>query len=157
MTRVAGELVAVPYASPGGAQRRRQQLQQQQGAFDGLTTNQAFFESSRAAAESTDVRRKRLMPFRPWAPRNRPKECQTNVVGRRYGVHASTRGERYKGESQVAFADADPESRQPWRTTNQVFQACAQVTGVVGLANAGIASDVAGRLHKTQGVYGGSK
>jgi hypothetical protein len=35
----------------------------------------------------------------------------------------------------------------------QVFQACAQVQNQVGLANAGIASDVSARLHKTQGIY----
>jgi hypothetical protein len=33
-----------------------------------------------------------------------------------------------------------------------VFQASAQVQDV-GLANAGIASDIACRLHKTQGIY----
>lgn len=117
----------------------------------------------------------------------------TNVAGKRYGVHPTTRTERYKGQSQVraasragftrttqhllthaqtlkcpaaarppltrsnarvhiqvSLSDADPESRKPWRTTNQVFQACAQEQGAVGLANAGIASDVASRLHKTQ-------
>jgi hypothetical protein len=46
----------------------------------------------------------------------------TNVVGRRYGMHATT---RTKGESQVVLADADPESRKPWRTTNQVGRARA--------------------------------
>lgn len=35
----------------------------------------------------------------------------------------------------------------------QVFSACAQVQDIVGLSNAGISSDVAMRMHKTQGVY----
>jgi hypothetical protein len=34
-----------------------------------------------------------------------------------------------------------------------VFQACAQVQDSVGLANSGIASDIAARLHRTQGIY----
>jgi hypothetical protein len=44
----------------------------------------------------------------------------TNVVGKRYGVHPTTRTERYKGQSTVCLHDADPESRKPWLTTNQV-------------------------------------
>lgn len=36
----------------------------------------------------------------------------------------------------------------------QVFQASARVTDVVGLANAGISSDIACRMHKMQGIYG---
>jgi hypothetical protein len=44
----------------------------------------------------------------------------SNIVGKRYGVHASTSTERYKGQSQVKLADADPESRKPWKTTNMV-------------------------------------
>jgi hypothetical protein len=37
-------------------------------------------------------------------------------------------------------------------TNAQVFQASARVTDVVGLANAGISSDIARRMHKVQGV-----
>jgi hypothetical protein len=36
----------------------------------------------------------------------------------------------------------------------QVFQASARVTDMVGLANAGISSDIAQRMHKMQGIYG---
>jgi hypothetical protein len=36
----------------------------------------------------------------------------------------------------------------------QVFQASARVTDMVGLANGGISSDIAGRMHKMQGNYG---
>jgi len=36
----------------------------------------------------------------------------------------------------------------------QVFQASARVTDVVGLANAGIRSEIAHRMHKSQGIYG---
>jgi hypothetical protein len=78
----------------------------------------------------------------------------TNVVGKRYGVHPTTSTERYKGQSQVRLADADPESRKPWKTTNGVFQASARVTDMVGLANAGISSDIVCRMHKMQGIYG---
>jgi hypothetical protein len=35
-----------------------------------------------------------------------------------------------------------------------VFQASAQVTDHVGLANAGISSDIACRMHRLQGIYG---
>jgi hypothetical protein len=34
-----------------------------------------------------------------------------------------------------------------------VFQASAQVTDVVGLANAGISAAIAARMHKSQGIY----
>lgn len=44
----------------------------------------------------------------------------TNVIGMRYGVHPSTSTELYKGQSQLRLADADPESRKPWKTTNGV-------------------------------------
>jgi hypothetical protein len=36
----------------------------------------------------------------------------------------------------------------------QVFQASARVTDMVGLANGGISSDIAGRMHKMQGNCG---
>lgn len=51
----------------------------------------------------------------------------TNITGRRYGVHPSTSTERYKGQSQLRLADADPESRKPWKTTNGVGGKCAKV------------------------------
>lgn len=35
----------------------------------------------------------------------------------------------------------------------QVFEAGARVTNVVGLANAGISSDIARRMHAMQGIY----
>jgi hypothetical protein len=81
-------------------------------------------------------------------PNPKPKQM-TNVIGRRVAPAARAAAEG----GRLTLADADPESRRQWRTTNQVFQACAQVSGVVGLANAGIASDIAARLHKTQGLY----
>ena len=64
------------------------------------------------------------------------------------------RAERYRGSSEVQLIDGDPESKRPWRTTNQVFAACAREQGTIGLANPGIASDVARRLHKQQDIYG---
>lgn len=38
------------------------------------STNNEFIRLVRAAADSTDVHHKRLMPYRCWAPRNRPRE-----------------------------------------------------------------------------------
>lgn len=64
------------------------------------------------------------------------------------------RAERYRGSSRVQLIDGDPESKRPWRTTNQVFAACARVRDTIGLANPGISSDLAHRLHKQQGIYG---
>eukprot|EP00877_Chromochloris_zofingiensis_P000226 jgi/Chrzof1/10203/Cz04g32170.t1 len=151
LTRQAGELVAVAYSSPKTGYKNPNAY----GArpvFNGETTNQQFIKRVRAAADSA-APKKKLMPYQPNAPRNRPKESLRNIIGRRYGPHPTTRTERYKGESHVTFHDADPESRKPWKTTNQVFSACAQVQDIVGLSNAGISSDVAMRMHKTQGVY----
>eukprot|EP00882_Tetradesmus_deserticola_P027127 GHRQ01029991.1.p5 GENE.GHRQ01029991.1~~GHRQ01029991.1.p5 ORF type:complete len:114 (+),score=36.88 GHRQ01029991.1:1804-2145(+) len=76
----------------------------------------------------------------------------SNIPGKRYGTHP-TSSEHYKGESQLKLSDADPESRKPWKTTNMVFQTSAQVTDVVGLANAGISSNIAKRMHKKQGIH----
>eukprot|EP00775_Hariotina_reticulata_P013721 gene13721-13843_t len=125
---------------------------QQKGRVLRKSTTKYFVRKVRAAADST-CQRKKLMVYHPDAPRNRPKETLSNIVGKRYGVHSSTTTERYKGQSQVKLADADPESRKPWKTTNMVFQASAQVTDVVGLANAGISASIAARMHKSQGIY----
>jgi hypothetical protein len=43
-----------------------------------------------------------------------------NIPGKRYGVHPSIKYETYKGQSHITFVDVDPESRKPWKTTNQV-------------------------------------
>eukprot|EP00879_Flechtneria_rotunda_P005517 GHRR01005810.1.p1 GENE.GHRR01005810.1~~GHRR01005810.1.p1 ORF type:complete len:180 (+),score=49.49 GHRR01005810.1:523-1062(+) len=152
LTRQAGELVALAYPTPKTGYKNPCSY----GAkpvFSGETTTKYFVKKVRAAADST-CERKKLMNYHPNAPRNRPKETLSNIIGKRYGVHLTTSTEpHYKGESQVKLQDADPESRKPWKTTNQVFQASSQVTDLVGLANAGISSDMARRMHKVQGIY----
>lgn len=92
-------------------------------------------------------------PYHPNAIRNRPTETQRNIVGRRYGVHPTSQ-ERYKGSSEVVFADSANLQPKDWRTTNQAFQACYAVSNTVGLANPGISSRVAKEMHATQGIYG---
>ncbi|WIA09036.1 hypothetical protein OEZ85_008450 [Tetradesmus obliquus] len=150
IARQAGELVAIAYPQPKAGYKNPMAY----GAKPKLSTevtSRHFVKMVRAAADST-CEKKVLMPYRPNAPRNRPKETLSNTIGKRYGTHP-TSTEHYKGESHVKLSDADPESRKPWKTTNMVFQASAQVTDVVGLANAGISSDIARRMHKQQGIY----
>lgn len=78
-----------------------------------------------------------------------------NTTGSRFGIHPSIKTERYRGSSQLTFASpADPESKRPWKTCNQLFAECTEVQGTVGLANTGISSDVAVRMHKKIGIYG---
>jgi hypothetical protein len=48
---------------------------------------------------------------------------------------------------------ADPESKRPWKTMNQVFDECTAVKNTVGLSNQGISADVATRVHKKVGIY----
>ena len=64
------------------------------------------------------------------------------------------RTENYRGMSHLQVKDGDPDSSRPWKTTNQVFSECTSVQNTVGLANMGIASDVAVATHKKQGIYG---
>eukprot|EP00882_Tetradesmus_deserticola_P016351 GHRQ01017459.1.p1 GENE.GHRQ01017459.1~~GHRQ01017459.1.p1 ORF type:complete len:174 (+),score=48.25 GHRQ01017459.1:1757-2278(+) len=150
MTRQAGELVAVAHPQHKAGYKNPMAY----GAKPKLSaevTSRYFVKMVRAAADST-CEKKVLMPYRPDAPRNRPKEILSNIPGKRYGTHP-TSSEHYKGESQLKLSDADPESRKPWKTTNMVFQTSAQVTDVVGLANAGISSNIAKRMHKKQGIH----
>ena len=64
------------------------------------------------------------------------------------------RTENYRGMSHLNVKDGDPDSSRAWKTTNQVFSECTAVKNTVGLANMGIASDVAIATHKKQGIYG---
>lgn len=45
--------------------------------------------------DRTGTKNKKLMPYYPWASRNRPSTTQQNIVGRRYGTHPSSQ-EKYK-------------------------------------------------------------
>ena len=58
--------------------------------------------------------------------------------------------------SHLQLRDGDVESTRAWKTTNQVFSECTEVQNTVGLANPGIASDVAKSTHRKQGIYGSS-
>ena len=42
-----------------------------------------------------------------------------NVVGNRHKLHPCIKHEKYRGSSQIRFSDGDPDSRRPWKTTNQ--------------------------------------
>lgn len=67
--------------------------------------------------------------------------------------HVHLRTETYRGMSHVEIRDGDVDSTRPWKTTNQVFSESTAVQHTVGLANAGVSSDVAIRTHKKQGIY----
>lgn len=77
-----------------------------------------------------------------------------NTVGSRFGIHPSIKTERYRGSSQIKFESTDPETKKPWKTTNQAFGECTEVKATTGLCNQGICSDVAKRVHKKIGIYG---
>ena len=112
----------------------------------------------RKAARSTDVYNKAPMAYYDWASRNRPKDYMLNIPGPLNGVHPTcTTTETYKGESHLEFNDPHPDTKKPWRTTNQMFNESLKVRHVTGMTtNQGIAADVATRLHKKQGLYGKS-
>jgi hypothetical protein len=76
-----------------------------------------------------------------------------NVAGTRFGIHPSIKTERYRGSCQIKFeTPGDPESKRPWKTTNQMFSECTAVQNTVGLANQGISADVAHRMHLKIGI-----
>ncbi|KAK9845232.1 hypothetical protein WJX81_000588 [Elliptochloris bilobata] len=149
LLKIQGALVAEPfYIKPTGYKARtslgyRPKLQSE-------TTNRAIQKQVREGSGT----KKPLGPYSLTAPRNRPKETLTNMVGTRHKLHPCIMAERYRGSSKVQLVDGDPESKRKWRTTNQVFAACARVQDTIGLANPGISSDVAHTLHKQQGIYG---
>lgn len=76
-----------------------------------------------------------------------------NTVGSRFGIHPSIKTERYRGSSQIKFESTDPETKKPWKTTNQAFSECTEVQATIGLCNQGICADVAKRVHKKIGIY----
>ena len=40
-------------------------------------------------------------------------------MGNRHKLHPCIKHEKYRGSSQIRFSDGDPDSRRPWKTTNQ--------------------------------------
>lgn len=116
--------------------------------FDGMTTNKSFQSRVLTSVGVTD---KKLCPYYPNAPRNRPPETLTNIPGKRFGLHVTRDSkETYRGSSKVKLADGDVTSKRPWKTTNQVFSECALVADTVGLSNQGISADVARTMHVHQ-------
>mmetsp|Transcript_31774 Transcript_31774/g.101240 ORF Transcript_31774/g.101240 Transcript_31774/m.101240 type:complete len:155 (+) Transcript_31774:141-605(+) len=108
--------------------------------FDGSTTKGHFDSKVRKVGEDTS---KKLMPYSPNAPRNRPKETLTNTRGPRFRPD--------RNNSQIILMDGHPDSLVPPKTTNMVFQASiAKYSDNVGLANPGISAVIAREAHKQQ-------
>ena len=119
--------------------------------FSGLTTNREFQGSVKVVGAGANEKsgKKKLMPYKPNASRNRPKETMKNTVGRRFGVGSVSKTESYRGSSQVQLKDGDPRGNF-WKTTNQAYNECAQVKDTIGLSNMGISAQVAKNAHKMQ-------
>jgi hypothetical protein len=112
-------------------------------------TTSKFFQTKVLGAASATAGAKKLMPYAPDAPRNRPKETLTNDIGHRFGPSAVTRRrERYRGASSITFGDAS--RSEPWRTTNDVMRARAAIVATTGLDNPGISAAIAKRVHASQ-------
>jgi len=151
LVRVGGELLAIPHRQA----RTGYKAPNAYGAkstFSGETTYRHYNNRTLTVSGPGS---KKLMPYGPWASRNRPASAQQNIVGRRYGTHP-TSVEAYKGSSTVGkmLRSGGVDGDSPWRTTNQVFNECAMVRNTVGLQNQGIASTLARTMHKRQGIYG---
>lgn len=102
-----------------------------------------------------NVETKQPMPYYDWATRNRPREYMVNVAGPRYGVHPlCTTTEKYRGDSSknIEFNDPHPDTKKPWKTTNQMINLAVKQKETTGItSNQGISSDFAKRLHAKQG------
>ncbi|CAK0751284.1 hypothetical protein CVIRNUC_002056 [Coccomyxa viridis] len=129
----------------------------------GLRARHAHDNKSVLSAETTNkyfqnkimhqTSRKKLEPYYPNAPRNRPKETLHTIVGNRFKLHPCIKHETYRGSSKIRFSDGNPDALRPWKTTNQVFAECMLVQDTVGMANSGISSDVAKYMRRKQGMY----
>ena len=118
--------------------------------FSAETTSK-FFQTKVLGAAAATSGAKKLMPYAPDAPRNRPKETLTNDVGHRFGPSTVTkRRERYRGASSITFGDASRMRPEPWRTTNDVMRARAAIVATTGLDNPGISAAIAKRVHAAQ-------
>lgn len=103
----------------------------------------------------SDEKRKRLTPYHPNAPRNRPRWTLSNVQGVRFGVPKDMKNhapERYRGESHLQIKDGTLRSQDNFRTTKQVYEATASLAREPpGLhSNPGVFADVARTLHAYQ-------
>ena len=56
--------------------------------------------------------------------------------------------ETYRNSSQIDLGDGHPDSRKPWRTTNQIYTNRTLMTGKVGIeTNEGIFAECAALTH----------
>jgi len=149
LVKQGGELVAIPYPTPKTGYKAANAY----GAktiFSGETTNSYYQGKVRKVGEDNGAKKK-LMPYYPNAPRNRPAETMDNIPGKRFGFKSTRNSkEAYRGSSQINFNDGDPDSSRPWKTTNQVYSECALGVNKPGLGNQGISADVAKNMHAKQ-------
>ena len=148
LVRVGGELVAIAhtvkptgYKAPNAYGSRTR--------FDGTTTNGVANKKVRTIGE-TSGGEKKLAPYHPLAPRNRPKAQVENTLGSRFAVPKGF-VEKYRNSSQVSFSDGSVGAQRTWRTTNQTY---AQPSGAAkrdtGMDNVGIFAEQAVMTHAKQ-------
>jgi hypothetical protein len=146
--RVGGELVAIAhtvkptgYKAPNAYGSRTR--------FDGTTTNGVANKKVRTIGD-TSGGEKKLAPYHPLAPRNRPKAQVENTLGSRFAVPKGF-VEKYRNSSQVSFSDGSVGAQRTWRTTNQTY---AQPSGAAkrdtGMDNVGIFAEQAVMTHAKQ-------
>lgn len=147
--RVGGELVAIAhtvkptgYKAPNAYGSRTR--------FDGSTTNGVANKKVRTVGETGNGGEKKLVPYHPLAPRNRPKAQVENTLGSRFAVPKGF-VEKYRNSSQVSFSDGSVGAQRTWRTTNQTY---AQPSGAAkrdtGMDNVGIFAEQAVMTHAKQ-------
>ena len=93
---------------------------------------------------------KKLVPYHPLAPRNRPKSQVENVVGSRFAIPKGF-AEKYRNSSRVCFGGGG--GADTWKTTNQAY---SQPSGLArrntGMDNVGIFAERAAMIHAKQRV-----
>jgi len=149
LIKQGGELVAIPHhVKPTGY--KAPNAYGAKAIFSAETTN-SFYQGKVKKVGEDNGADKKLMPYYPNAPRNRPAETMENTPGQRFGFKPTRdTKEAYRGSSQITFNDGDPDSSRPWKTTNQVYSECALGVNKPGLANQGISADVAKNMHQKQ-------
>ncbi|MDA9098703.1 hypothetical protein N9L76_07190 [bacterium] len=144
--RMGGELVAIchpqkptGYKAPNAFGNRVR--------FDGSTTNGIANKKVAMVGENKNGNKK-LMPYHPLAPRNRPKAQVQNITGSRFAVPKGFT-EKYRNSSQVQFGDGSQDSQ--WKTTNQTYsQPTGAATRDSGMDNTGIFAEQAVMTHAKQ-------
>ena len=141
--RVGGELLAITHAvKPTGY--KAPNAYGSRTRFDGASTNGVANKNVRTIGE------KKLVPYHPLAPRNRPKAQVENTLGSRFSVPKNF-VEKYRNSSQVTFSDGSVNAQRAWRTTNQTYaQPSGAAKRVTGLDNIGIFAEQAVMTHAKQ-------